>query len=294
MMAKVSREDEIQADRYGLQLMSRAGYDPESMVTMMAHLGVLQDEHSDAVSKYLEDHPDPSARVAHLMGYPELDPKTSRRRKSSFRPRATRSARATTSRSCASIRSCKTDPQQRRSAARARAIRTRARPYRARASRRSREAAQLRIAADARRRQSAHRRAAPDGSAARHADQAEPAETARRPCIAGAGRAVFEPQPRFKPARRKARISSNRCRAAWKRSSTRYPTSAASTFAAARASKRSSRTSPRWRARSTARSATLAATRARSAASVRSKRTKRAACSRRAPTSTTRCWHRSR
>ena len=74
LMAKVSREDEIQADRYGLQLMSRAGYDPESMVTMMAHLGVLQDEHSDAVSKYLEDHPDPRARVAHLMGYPELDP----------------------------------------------------------------------------------------------------------------------------------------------------------------------------------------------------------------------------
>ncbi len=76
LMAKVSREDEIQADRYGLQLMSRAGYDPESMVTMMAHLAVLQDEHNDAVSKYLEDHPDPSARVAHLMGYPELNPQT--------------------------------------------------------------------------------------------------------------------------------------------------------------------------------------------------------------------------
>ncbi len=74
LMAKIERGDELQADRYGLQLMSRAGYDPESMVTMMAHLGVLQDEHSDAVSKYLEDHPDPTARVAHLMGYPELDP----------------------------------------------------------------------------------------------------------------------------------------------------------------------------------------------------------------------------
>jgi predicted Zn-dependent protease len=74
LMAKVSREDEIQADRYGLLLMSRAGYDPEAMVTVMAHLGVLQDDHDDAVSKYLEDHPDPKARVAHLMGYPELDP----------------------------------------------------------------------------------------------------------------------------------------------------------------------------------------------------------------------------
>jgi predicted Zn-dependent protease len=75
LMAKVSRENEIQADRYGLQLMSRAGYDPDAMVTMMAHLGVLGDEHSDLITKYLQDHPDPQKRVAHLVGYPELDPK---------------------------------------------------------------------------------------------------------------------------------------------------------------------------------------------------------------------------
>ncbi|MBV8147506.1 MAG: M48 family metalloprotease, partial [Candidatus Eremiobacteraeota bacterium] len=75
LMAKVGRENEIQADRYGLQLMSRAGYDPDSMVTMMAHLGIEGDDHDDLVSKYLEDHPDPNARVSHLMGYPELDPK---------------------------------------------------------------------------------------------------------------------------------------------------------------------------------------------------------------------------
>ena len=35
----------------------------------------MQDEHSDLLTKYLEDHPDPKNRVAHLMGYPELDPK---------------------------------------------------------------------------------------------------------------------------------------------------------------------------------------------------------------------------
>ncbi|HEY1656040.1 MAG TPA: hypothetical protein VGF86_13100, partial [Candidatus Tumulicola sp.] len=51
------------------------GYDPESMVTMMAHLAVLQDDKSDLLTKYLQDHPDPKNRVAHLMGYPELDPK---------------------------------------------------------------------------------------------------------------------------------------------------------------------------------------------------------------------------
>jgi predicted Zn-dependent protease len=73
-IAKMSREDEIQADRYGLLLMARAGYDPNAMVTMMSHLNVLEDAHASIVDKYLQDHPDSKARVQHLMGYPELDP----------------------------------------------------------------------------------------------------------------------------------------------------------------------------------------------------------------------------
>jgi predicted Zn-dependent protease len=75
VFAKVQRENELQADRYGLQLMSRAGYDPDAMKTMMEHLGVLQDAHASIVDKYLQSHPDPKARVAHLVGYPELNPK---------------------------------------------------------------------------------------------------------------------------------------------------------------------------------------------------------------------------
>jgi predicted Zn-dependent protease len=74
VMAKMSREDELEADRTGLQLMARAGYDPEAMVTMMSHMNALADQHSDLVDKYLQDHPDPKDRVAHLVGYPELDP----------------------------------------------------------------------------------------------------------------------------------------------------------------------------------------------------------------------------
>ncbi|MHB8147478.1 MAG: M48 family metalloprotease [Vulcanimicrobiaceae bacterium] len=74
-IAKMQREDELQADRYGLQLISRAGYDPDAMVTMMQHLEVLQNEKADIVTKYLQSHPDPGPRIAHLMGYPELDPK---------------------------------------------------------------------------------------------------------------------------------------------------------------------------------------------------------------------------
>jgi tetratricopeptide (TPR) repeat protein len=55
-------------------MMSRAGYDPTAMLTMQEHLGALEGEHNDLVSKYFQDHPGSSARVSHLLGYNELDP----------------------------------------------------------------------------------------------------------------------------------------------------------------------------------------------------------------------------
>ena len=73
-LAKMERGNELQADRYGLLLMSRAGYDPQAMLTMQQHLGALEGEHNDLVTKYFQDHPGSSNRVAHLLGYPELDP----------------------------------------------------------------------------------------------------------------------------------------------------------------------------------------------------------------------------
>lgn len=75
LMAKMSRADEVQADRTGLQLMSRAGYDPQADVSMLQHLSTLEDAHASAVDRYLQDHPDAKQRVADLVGYPELDPK---------------------------------------------------------------------------------------------------------------------------------------------------------------------------------------------------------------------------
>ncbi len=74
VLAKISRQDELQADEYGLLLMSRGGYDPEAMLSMQQHLGALEGEHNDLVNKYFEDHPGSGARVAHLLGYSELDP----------------------------------------------------------------------------------------------------------------------------------------------------------------------------------------------------------------------------
>lgn len=73
-LAKVARDDETQADKYGLMLMTRAGYDPDAMYSFMAHLGAVYKDNHDLLSKYLADHPGTQNRLAHLVGYPELDP----------------------------------------------------------------------------------------------------------------------------------------------------------------------------------------------------------------------------
>jgi len=75
LIAKASRADELEADKYGLLLMSRAGYDPDAMVSFMQHMNVAIGNNHDLVSKYLQDHPDFPDRISHLEGYPEIDPK---------------------------------------------------------------------------------------------------------------------------------------------------------------------------------------------------------------------------
>jgi hypothetical protein len=73
-LARISRDDENEADKYGLMLMARAGYDPDAMTTFMAHLGATDRQNHDLISKYLADHPDTKKRLANLAGDPELNP----------------------------------------------------------------------------------------------------------------------------------------------------------------------------------------------------------------------------
>ena len=74
LIAKQSRADELQADQYGLQLMARAGYDPDAMLNFMKHLDVVAHEEPSIVDKYFQDHPGFPDREAHLLGYESLDP----------------------------------------------------------------------------------------------------------------------------------------------------------------------------------------------------------------------------
>lgn len=73
---KFSRLDELQADQYGLLLMSEAGYDPRSNVDVFAQLAKIEGSGGNS-DKYFRDHPAPQDRTAHLLGYSELAQATS-------------------------------------------------------------------------------------------------------------------------------------------------------------------------------------------------------------------------
>ena len=75
IVARMQRDDELQADAYGLLLMSRAGYDPDAMVTFMRHLETTHGQHSSLVDKYFADHPGEPVRVQRLLAASALDPK---------------------------------------------------------------------------------------------------------------------------------------------------------------------------------------------------------------------------
>ena len=73
---KYSRADELQADHYGLMLMTTAGYDPQAAVDVMSRLGAMDPGPDSKADKAFIDHPVPQDRVSHLLGYPELDKPT--------------------------------------------------------------------------------------------------------------------------------------------------------------------------------------------------------------------------
>jgi len=73
ILFKLSRVDELQADQYGLMLMSDAGYDPQGMVEFLRRLQRIDPEHKSLFGRYFETHPALGDRVNHLRGYPALD-----------------------------------------------------------------------------------------------------------------------------------------------------------------------------------------------------------------------------
>jgi predicted Zn-dependent protease len=73
LFAKWSRQDESEADAYGVLLMSRAGYDPYAAVTFMQHLDATHREGNGLIDRYFADHPAAPERVKALLANPDVN-----------------------------------------------------------------------------------------------------------------------------------------------------------------------------------------------------------------------------
>jgi len=73
LLMKWSREQESQADAYGVLLMSRAGYDPYAAVTFMQHLDATHRQGSNIVDRMFADHPATADRIKALLANPDVN-----------------------------------------------------------------------------------------------------------------------------------------------------------------------------------------------------------------------------
>jgi predicted Zn-dependent protease len=64
LFMKFSRGAEEEADKVGLQMMARAGYDPMAMATFFDLLAAQQRSNPGAVAQFFSSHPAPSNRAA--------------------------------------------------------------------------------------------------------------------------------------------------------------------------------------------------------------------------------------
>jgi len=69
LSASFSRDDEREADHYGMVYMARAGYDPRAMISL--HETLLREEHggNDLITRLLSSHPLTEERVANAKAF---------------------------------------------------------------------------------------------------------------------------------------------------------------------------------------------------------------------------------
>jgi len=70
---KFSRDDEREADRVGVGIMARAGWDPRGMIELMQTIRVVEQRDPSSVEVFFSNHPSPQDRVALLR---QVMPKT--------------------------------------------------------------------------------------------------------------------------------------------------------------------------------------------------------------------------
>ena len=84
-LMKFSRDDEREADRVGVQIMTRAGWDPRGMLEFMQVLRSRAGRDPSSVEIFLSTHPSPADRVQRLRTQLRSAPQGGRRTSDAFR-----------------------------------------------------------------------------------------------------------------------------------------------------------------------------------------------------------------
>ena len=73
-LMKYSRDDEYQADAYGIRYAARAGYNPWGMVELLQHLSDLNEKEPGRLTEMFQTHPLSSKRIAEAQAAITADP----------------------------------------------------------------------------------------------------------------------------------------------------------------------------------------------------------------------------
>ncbi|MGH7871005.1 MAG: M48 family metalloprotease [Candidatus Binatia bacterium] len=63
---RYSREDELEADKLGVEYSSKAGYDPREVIGLFQTLDRMQEKEGQGMPSFLATHPDPGARIQRI------------------------------------------------------------------------------------------------------------------------------------------------------------------------------------------------------------------------------------
>ena len=83
-MLKFSRDDERDADREGVQILQRAGFDTRGLIEFMQVLAAQQGRSPGSVEQFLSTHPAPASRVRDLEQLVAANPGGGRRESEEF------------------------------------------------------------------------------------------------------------------------------------------------------------------------------------------------------------------
>jgi predicted Zn-dependent protease len=75
LFLRYSRDDELEADKLGIEYSSAAGYDPRDVIGLFQTLERMQEKETQGMPNFLATHPDPGARIQRIRELTAAQPR---------------------------------------------------------------------------------------------------------------------------------------------------------------------------------------------------------------------------